>query len=155
VRPETWRGAGLTGGDAVEGVVGADGVEIDAGEVDGAAVAAGAGGEEEAQEAAPVAAVRFEERRRRVHGAAVEGFGAAEELGVRSAQRKQMEGRRKIITEETERRGLVWCGEQGRTHEPKPSNGNDGGRGVGPAAVVLILKCFCGNCLNAATSWEK
>uniref|UniRef100_J3MFU6 DUF834 domain-containing protein n=1 Tax=Oryza brachyantha TaxID=4533 RepID=J3MFU6_ORYBR len=45
----------LTGGDAVKGVVGADGVEVHAGEVDGAAAD---GGEDEAEEGAPIAALR-------------------------------------------------------------------------------------------------
>lgn len=54
------------GGDALERVVGADGVEVDAGEIEGAAAPA-AGGEEEAEEPAPVAAVHLQHRRR-VHG---------------------------------------------------------------------------------------
>nr|CAB3485458.1 unnamed protein product [Digitaria exilis] len=56
----------LTGGDALERVVGADGVEVDAGEVERAAAPAG-GGEEEAEQPAPVAAVHLQHRRR-VHG---------------------------------------------------------------------------------------
>lgn len=56
----------LTGGDALERVIGADGVEVDAGEVERAA-AHTAGGEEEAEQPAPVAAVHLQHRSR-VHG---------------------------------------------------------------------------------------
>ena len=147
-------GCCLTGGDAVEGVVGADGVEIDAGEVDGAAV----GGQEEAQEAAPVAAVRFQERRRRVHVCwccccrrplLEDFFGEAEEeeLRVRSAQRKQLgreKGGSRKITEEMERG--VWCGRTaaGMNRNCQTETIAAAGRWgpQGGSAVFPMLKCF-------------
>lgn len=77
-RTRARRGAAcLTCSDALKRIVGTDGVEVDAGEVERAAAPA-ARGEEEAEQPAPVAAVHLQHRRR-VHGCPTreeaEGFG--------------------------------------------------------------------------------
>jgi len=67
------------GGDALERVVGADGVEVDAGEIEGPA-ASTAGGEQEAEEPAPVAAIQLQHRRR-IHGPPRAGAGRGRGFG--------------------------------------------------------------------------